>query len=548
VNKDPFDIVDREIVKDVKFFFNQVNDKALYFMGIKDSYNDYGVPALHESVEYFHPQITLDDRMRYIAENIVLADISQNNVICNTIISHFYGGRGIHQVATKELDPKKAHVDFDRLLIDEEYKNKIIGNLEDGRNYGIPIYGTTELRTSLFGAANAYVAKKDNKERDAHSGNILQWVAGFIERGITEKMINANSLKEMFDVLTKLEGVGSYYGYHCSTSNSVNPNINVNHDESFCVPGPGARKTLDLLFPGVSAKEFDYGDRVIWFRENQVELLGEFPLHESTHNIIVNGQKIFKDEQSDLKTYGCEVGLCQYGVYHRLKNEPKLAGRRKVARIDNTILENFINNVPLPEVPIKVKKIKKPKKMEVKEEPQLISVINENFSKLPDGYNDPFPGVHLKDPSSFKRKNIIAIEVPSKETLKKEISKVEENIETLETLDVVEVLENTLMDELKKVDAVIPNPNVTLVKKPKTKSVPASSKEKIDLIMGIIDETGLDDFTHSDVLSVVQAKGGLGLKLDSNWKESWAIMQSMVNNGTLEKIGRKYRKMIIKNI
>jgi len=341
MNINPYDIVDKEILKDLSFFYKQINNKALYANGILDTYDDQGVPALHESVEYFHPSILLDDRMVYIAENIVYANISQNNIICNTIISHFYGGRGIHQVATKEKDPKKAHVDFDRMLVDNTYKNFIINNLEEARNYGIPIYGTTELRTSLFGSANDYVAKKDNKERDAHPGNIMQWVAGFIERGITEKMQKATSLKGMFDIITQLEGVGSYYGYHCSTSNSVNPNIDINHDERFCIPGPGARKSLDLLFPGVTAKEFDYGDRVIWIRDNQIELFGDLNIHESTHNLIIDGKKVFKDEQSELKVYGTEVLTCQYGVYHRLKNEPKLAGRRKVARIDDSVFENF---------------------------------------------------------------------------------------------------------------------------------------------------------------------------------------------------------------
>jgi hypothetical protein len=518
----PMDIIDKEVLQDVKFFFNKVNDKALYSMGIKDSYDDHGIPALHESVEYFHPQITLDDRMRYIAENIVLADIGHHNVICNTIISHFYGGRGIHQVATREEDPKKAHVDFVRMLEDEDYKNKIIQNLEDAREFGIPIYGTTELRTSLFGSANAYVAKKDNKEKDAHSGNIMQWVASFIEIGLTDKMHNSQSLNEMFAHITSLPGVGSYYGYHCGTSNSVNPNININHDEDFCVPGPGARKTLDLLFPNVSPKEFDYGDRVIWFRQNQEMLLGgKFPLHESTHNIIVDGQKIFKDDQNELKTYGCEVGLCQYGVYHRLKNEPKLAGRRKVARIDDSVFERFIKNDKM--VPTTAKTIK-PKKMEVKEEPLVEK--NENFNKLPDGYNDPFPGVHLKDPSSYKRSN----------QQKKIVTKVIDAANKIAKEGRQGKADHVVIEKPKAVTK-----SKTEKKPRKKRGGPKFSQEKIDLINGIIQEIGMSEFGHNDVLSVVLERGGLGLRLDSNWKESWAIMQEMVNLGMLEKNGRKYK-------
>ena len=85
-------------------------------------------------------------------------------------------------------------------------------------------------------------------------------------------------------------------------------------------------------------------DIYIQFRENYKDLIGDIPLHESTHNIYVNDQKIFQDEQDDLKTYGCEVGLCQYGVYYRLRSNPHLINRRKVARADNSLMEYFFNN------------------------------------------------------------------------------------------------------------------------------------------------------------------------------------------------------------
>jgi hypothetical protein len=336
------DRVNMEVVKDIGRFFNKVNERALYNMGVLDTYSSDGDDALGETVEYFHPQITLDDRMRYIMENIVYAPISMDNIICNTIISHFYGARGIHQILTRDPNPKTALIDFERLLVDREYENKIRKNLEDAVSLGLPIYGSTELRTSLFGAANTYVAQTRNQERDAHKISILLWVASFIPRGITGRMAQVNSLSEMYEIMSSLEGVGQYYGYHCSTSNSVNPRINVNHDERFCVPGPGARFTLDLMF-GEDCT-IPYGDRVIWFRENYKDLIGDIPLHESTHNVEVNGKKIFQDEQDDLKTYGCEVGLCQYGVYYRLRSNPHLINRRKVARADTSLMDYFFNN------------------------------------------------------------------------------------------------------------------------------------------------------------------------------------------------------------
>lgn len=335
--------LDEEVMNDVGHFFRKVNDRSLYNLGINDSYDDGGDAALGLTVEYFHPAITLDDRMRYIAENIVYnKNLSPQSIVCNTILSHFYGARGIHQVITRDKDPKTALVDFDRYLKDEKYKNELSRNLKDATGFGIPIYGTTELRTSIFGAANAFVANKYNRAKDKHPANILRWIADFIDRGIVDQMLAANSLEELYKVLIQLEGIGAYYGYHCSTSNSVNPLINVNHDERFCVPGPGARYTLGILFDQ-SSTNLDFGEQVVWFRENYKDYIGDIVMHDTTHNIIVDGKKVFADEQDELKTYGSEVGLCQYGVYKRLKENPKLINRRKVSRLDEDIAKKYFD-------------------------------------------------------------------------------------------------------------------------------------------------------------------------------------------------------------
>lgn len=344
IKKNPHDLIAQKMLEELRFFFHQMEDKVLFKMGIKESYNDFGIPALYKSTEYFPLFITLDDRTRYIAENIVLSDVGKHNIICNTIVSHFYGARGIHKIATKENDPRKALIDFEKLHIDPNYKNWINTNLEEARNFGIPIYGRTELRTSLFDAANTFVAKKDGKKRNQDPVNIIQWVASFIENGITEVISNASSLKELYKHITKVPGIGQYYGYHCAISNSINPNINVNHDEAFCVPGPGAIKVLKQLFPTISPREFSYGNRVVWLRDNQKELFGEFELPESRHNFIVDGQKIFKDEQTNLKVYGLEVGICQFGVYQRLRDNPKLVSNRKIARLDDSVFQKLLNS------------------------------------------------------------------------------------------------------------------------------------------------------------------------------------------------------------
>ena len=336
--------LNRDVIDDVGMFFNKVNDRALFKLGIVDSYDDGGDAALGETVEYFHPQITLDDRMRYIAENIVYSDLDSQSKVVNTILSHFYGARGIHQIIMRDENPKTALIDVHKYMNDNSYAEELHFNLEEAVAYGLPLYGTTELRTSIFGAANAHSTIDGIK--NTHPANILKWVAGFVKRGIVDKMLAANSLEELYNILIQIEGIGSYYGYHCSTSNSVNPEINANHDENFCMPGPGARYTLGLLFEQ-SRMNISMGEQVVWFRNNYENYIGKFPLHESTHNILVNGKKVFRDEQDTLKVYGSEVGLCQYGVYERLKANPHLINRRKVSRLDPGASHKYFNRLPM---------------------------------------------------------------------------------------------------------------------------------------------------------------------------------------------------------
>ena len=49
-------------------------------------------------------------------------------------------------------------------------------------------------------------------------------------------------------------------------------------------------------------------------------------------------------------------------------------------------------------------------------------------------------------------------------------------------------------------------------------------------------------FTHNDVLkSIKNQRLDHAFKLDSNWKETWAIMQELVKKDVLLKEGRNYK-------
>ena len=102
------------LMDDFNHFLKKINTRACINLGfIDEEYNnlnrhgeiDHG---LGRDVEYFHPTITLDDRMRYIGTVIAQQDMSKFNILGNGIISHFYGARGVHMAVTNSLRSKNT--------------------------------------------------------------------------------------------------------------------------------------------------------------------------------------------------------------------------------------------------------------------------------------------------------------------------------------------------------------------------------------------------------------------------------------------------------
>jgi len=463
--------IDWDVLKDYEHFVKMVNRRTLFQKGIVESYNPTD-PALGLEVEYFHPSITADDRMVYIMENIVtVPGLKWQNVIGNTIISHFYGARGVHNILTGIDDDKKAHIDFVKLGQEQiefketkevgEYTKHLRELAVKAKEDKQKVWGTTELHTSIQTAGRRFVNGwylGDPRHVDKGTwSNVSEWIASWThlpsghnpKKTVMQGMREAKDLSEGFAYLTGENMIGDYYGYHCSTSNSVNPKLNFSHDSKFVAPGPGACETLELMFPGLSKKDVPLGERVVWIRENQKEIL-DIEFHKELWNYTsTSGIKIFEDEQNELKSYGTEVSLCQYSVYCRLKKNPHLIKNRKVARA-----------TPKPQQ----------------------QVLFENTE-----------------------------------------------------------MEEVLVGETCKVKMVKEEASekVKQIKKAKTKKI-TLNQPNVDLITRIMRSLGSKSIRHDQVLKVIISEGGHGLRLDSNWKESWAIMQEMVKANMLVKTGQHY--------
>ena len=334
------DAMDQEVVEDLGQFIHKVIRQGHHNNGLIDDYT-WDEPALAPEVAYFNPQLTLEAGAQRIANYIVCSDISLEEKICNTIVKHFYGPTEIHQIITGERDPAKALVDFARINEDPEYAQRLDYNLNLAASLGIPVWDTTAVRTSLWGAANSYVTEIDKlNERSMNRVNLLRWIGTFLHNGLVDQIKEAESMKESFKIFTSMNGIGNYYGFHSSVTNSINPDVRFSHDDRFAVAGPGARATLTRLFGKVKVK---HDDQVVWFRENYEEFIGKVHVDPRAYNLDAREGFCFAEPQDGLKTSGTEVALCQYSVYTRLREKTHLIGRRRIPQFTDFDTETFFD-------------------------------------------------------------------------------------------------------------------------------------------------------------------------------------------------------------
>lgn len=339
----------KELMEEFNWFLYKVNQRANIQLGYSNEvyesvnrrgFNDYG---LGEDVEYFHPTITLDDRMRFIGQDIASLDTSLMNIVGNTFISHFYGGRGVHFLASGE---DGVFVDFDKIADnDQTYIQFIRSNLDKAISNKQPIWGTTELHTSIQTSGRNFCRKKYNEpDRKFHAVDVCEWVASFRDTGFLERMQQCNHMSEIYTLLREQPGIGHYYGFHGAASSSVLPQMKYHHDQRFVSPGPGACLTIQYLWPA-SPKKL-WAEAIYYMRENaeEIGLTKDVVFHPKAFNIIKSdGTNLFEYKQDSLKYYGTEVLACQFGVYLHIREDEKACARRRVARVKqtNTLTEFF---------------------------------------------------------------------------------------------------------------------------------------------------------------------------------------------------------------
>ncbi len=346
---------DKDIMKDFNHFLKKINTRACINYGFIDeeyeNLNRHGEldHGLGRNVEYFHPTITLDDRMRYIGTVIAQHDMSDFSILGNGIISHFYGARGCHMAVTGSNDPNDCFVDFDRLAEnDKDYLQHLRNNIDNAKRLKKPIWGTTELHTSIQAASRNYCREKyDDANRLFHPVDVVDWVASFRDNGTYEELFAADHIGQAYKILRKLPGIGEYYGFHGAASTSVLPQMKYYHDDKFVAPGPGAVYTIGLMWPKAPKKY--YAEAIYFLRENsdEIGLTEDVSFHPGAYNInMPGGKKLFREDQKTLKYYGTEVLSCQFGIYLQIREDANMCAKRQVSRAtvleDQNTLESFM--------------------------------------------------------------------------------------------------------------------------------------------------------------------------------------------------------------
>lgn len=339
----------KDLMLEFNWFLRKVNERACIHQGYVDAtYEgvnregkvDYG---LGENVEYFHPTITLDDRMRFIGTQIASANMSMMNIVGNTFISHFYGGRGVHFLASGK---EGEFVDFDKIADNNvDYIKYVQQNLDNAIKNKQPIWGTTELHTSIQTAGRNFCRQKySDPDLKFHPVHVCEWVASFRDSGFLDRMLKCNHMKEIYTLLREQPGIGEYYGFHGGASSSVLPQVKYHHDQRFVAPGPGAVYTIGLMWPDAPKKLYD--EAIYFLREqgDEIGLTDGVEFHPSAYNIkLRDGSNLFEYPQDSLKYYGTEVLSCQFGVYLQIREDEKACARRQVARVQKTnTLEEFL--------------------------------------------------------------------------------------------------------------------------------------------------------------------------------------------------------------
>jgi hypothetical protein len=343
-------------------------------------------------IPYFHPNRSFHDEIIWLNNNLYfIPEVSFENKLVNSAIVKFYGPSRTLSIITGHADDlpylvrtELPYIDFQRIQVDEDYEHTLMRNIELASHHKEQLWGTTELRTSLQIASRNYARSNptiidrrgcvfnsnvliqpnsDSSQRKMRTSDMIAWLKSLTPEW-TRFYKTKPTMKESYEYLTALRGIGPYYGYHFSSNLSRMPGvgsrsiIEVEHKEAFdklgiehgeldedadfVVAGPGASATLKALFPTVTINSKTTMFLLLQIRDMQHKFLDISS--EMDYKYLVEATELGR-----FTTFGCEIASCQFNVFCRLRDNPQAAMTRANAPISketgntSSSLESFFS-------------------------------------------------------------------------------------------------------------------------------------------------------------------------------------------------------------
>jgi hypothetical protein len=142
------------------------------------------------------------------------------------------------------------------------------------------------------------------------------WLIGYFQdqtKALVKEVVNANSLRDIFGAVVNLQGIGHFLAYQIAVDLSYTWLVkrSVNRDQ-FADPGPGCRRGLNYIFPGMR----NYEQLIYKLRDTQDVAFSRYGLK-------------FKPVGSHIMASDIENCLCEFSKYVRYKYETKKSGRAR---------------------------------------------------------------------------------------------------------------------------------------------------------------------------------------------------------------------------
>jgi hypothetical protein len=360
---------------------------------------EYGVGFVVDGkpVPYFHPNRSFHDEIIWLNKNLYYnLDVSYGDKLVNSAIIKFYGPSRTLDIITGFAEDlpyvKKTdypYINFSRMHADEEYAYTLMSNIELAFAEKEKIWGTTELRVSLQGAARDHARKfpsvvdrlgvknslsnkvvvpknSDSSSRSMRPSDMIHWIKymtfpheenGAMNPGFIDYYKTKPSMEESFKYLTLKRGIGNYYGYHFSSNLARMPGVgssalieaewkseyqklrsvdkslshgNLDENSDYVVAGPGACSTLKELWPDAPINQKTTMKMIVAIRDRQEEFFG-MSTPESKRHLLESS------ELGKFTTFGIEISCCQFSVFTRLINNPVMAQNRANAPISKEV-------------------------------------------------------------------------------------------------------------------------------------------------------------------------------------------------------------------